>query len=94
MLVTLHKNSDALLYACARLLYKVSKYSCIHGCYVFDWLSIEQDFGYQLPIISDVAYQRIHLESGEASALSQPTFQHRGSFCDVVSISIRGSVLK
>lgn len=60
----------------------------------FDWLSIEQDFGYQLPIISDVAYQRIHLESGEASALSQPTFQHRGSFCDVVSISIRGSVLK
>lgn len=60
----------------------------------FDWLSIEQDFGYQLPILSDVAYQRIHLESGEASALSQPTFQHRGSFCDVVSISIRGSVLR
>lgn len=60
----------------------------------FDWLSIEQDFGYQLPILSDVAYQRIHLDSGEASALSQPTFQHRGSFCDVVSISIRGSVLK
>ncbi|WP_255489785.1 hypothetical protein [Citrobacter sp. 172116965] len=60
----------------------------------FDWLSIEQDFGFQLPILSDVAYQRIHLESGEASALSQPTFQHRGSFCDVVSISIRGSVLK
>jgi hypothetical protein len=42
----------------------------------FDWLSIEQDFGYQLPILADVAYQRIHLESGEASALSQPTFQH------------------
>ncbi|EJX1043302.1 Replication-associated protein G2P [Escherichia coli] len=60
----------------------------------YDWLSIEQDFGYQLPILSDVAYQRIHLDSGEASALSQPTFQHRGSFCDVVSISIRGSVLK
>ncbi|MCM7236045.1 phage/plasmid replication protein [Enterobacter bugandensis] len=60
----------------------------------FDWLAIEQDFGYQLPILSDVAYQRIHLESGEAGALSQPVFQHRGSFCDVVSISIRGSVLK
>lgn len=39
----------------------------------FDWLTIEQDFGYQLPILSDVAYQRVHLESGEASALSQPT---------------------
>ncbi|ENI0015782.1 Replication-associated protein G2P [Salmonella enterica] len=60
----------------------------------YDWLTIEQDFGYQLPILSDVAYQRIHLESGEASALSQPTFQHKGSFCDVVSISIRGSLLK
>lgn len=32
----------------------------------FDWLTIEQDFGFQLPILSDVAYQRIHLESGEA----------------------------
>ncbi|EGJ0356365.1 Replication-associated protein G2P, partial [Salmonella enterica] len=60
----------------------------------YDWLTIEQDFGYQLPILSDVAYQRIHLESGEASALSQPTFQHKGSFCDVISISIRGSLLK
>ncbi|EAA7364338.1 Replication-associated protein G2P [Salmonella enterica] len=60
----------------------------------FDWLTIEQDFGYQLPILSDVAYQRVHLESGEASALSQPTFQHKGSFCDVISISIRGSLLK
>lgn len=60
----------------------------------FDWLSIEQDFGYQLPILSDVAYQRIHLESGEASSLSQPTFQHKGSFCDAVSINIKGSFLK
>ncbi|HAU5823308.1 TPA: Replication-associated protein G2P [Citrobacter freundii] len=60
----------------------------------FDWLTIEQDFGFQLPILSDVAYQRIHLESGDVSALSQPTFQHKGSFCDVVSISIRGSLLK
>lgn len=60
----------------------------------FDWLTIEQDFGFQLPILSEIAYQRIHLESGEASALSQPTFQHKGSFCDVVSISIRGSLLK
>lgn len=60
----------------------------------YDWLTIEQDFGYQLPIIGDVAYQRVHIESGEASQLSQPIFKHKGSFCDVVSISIRGSVLK
>lgn len=64
---------------------------CMHvkGLFVFfDWLTIEQDHGYQLPILADVAYQRIHIESGEASALSQPTFQHKGSFCGVVSISI------
>lgn len=60
----------------------------------FDWLTIEQDFGYQLPILGDVAYQRIHISSGEASSLSQPVFQHKGSFCDQVSISIRGSILK
>ncbi|EGY3901384.1 phage/plasmid replication domain-containing protein, partial [Escherichia coli] len=60
----------------------------------FDWLSIEQDFGYQLPILGDVAYQRVHLQSGEASSLSQPVFQHKGSFCDVVSILIRGSLLR
>lgn len=60
----------------------------------FDWLTIEQDFGHQLPILGEVAYQRIHLESGEASDLCQPVFQHKGSFCDQVSISVRGSVLK
>ncbi|WP_227657331.1 hypothetical protein [Citrobacter koseri] len=55
----------------------------------FDWLSIEQDFGFQLPILSDVAYQRIHLESGEASALSQPTFQHRDlSVMSFLSLSV------
>ncbi|EBP0014058.1 hypothetical protein HX37_25820 [Salmonella enterica] len=60
----------------------------------YDWLTIEQDFGYQLPILGDVAYQRIHLETGEGSSLSQPVFQHKGSFCDMVFVSVRGSVLK
>jgi hypothetical protein len=60
----------------------------------FDWLSIEQDFGYQLPILGDVAYQRIYLETGEASSLSQPAHVHKGSFCDSVLIKISGSALK
>lgn len=60
----------------------------------FDWLTIEQDFDYQLPLLGDVAYQRIHVDTGEGSALSQPVFQHKGSFCDSVSIRIRGSVLR
>lgn len=60
----------------------------------FDWLTIEQDFGTQLPILGDIAYQRIHIDSGEASSLNQPIFLHKGSFCDQISISIRGSLLK
>lgn len=60
----------------------------------FDWLTIEQDFGYQLPIIGNVAYQRIFIETGEASSLSQPAYSHKGSFCDSVLIKISGSVLK
>lgn len=60
----------------------------------FDWLSIEQDFGFQLPIIGDIAYQRIFIETGEASSLSQPAYCHRGSFCDSVLIKISGSNLR
>lgn len=60
----------------------------------FDWLTIEQDFGFQLPLLGDVAYQRIHVSTGEGSALSQPVFQHKGSFCDSVSVRIRGSSLR
>lgn len=40
----------------------------------YDWLTIEQDFDYQLPILGDIAYQRIHIESGEASALMPANF--------------------
>lgn len=60
----------------------------------FDWLDIEQDFGKQLPLLADVAYQRIHVETGEGSELCQAPFNHRGSFCDVVRVKIRGSVLR
>ena len=66
----------------------------------FDWLAIEQDFGvtreagFTLPFLSDIAYQRIHVDTGEGGSLNQPAFQHKGSFCDSVSIKIRGSVLR
>jgi len=62
--------------------------------FFFDWLTVEQDFGFELPFLSDVAYQRIHVESGEGSSLNQTPFTHKGSFCDTILIKIRGSVLK
>ena len=34
----------------------------------FDWLTIEQDFGVQLPLLGDVAYQRIHVVAPPAGA--------------------------
>ncbi|MBG6243609.1 MAG: Replication-associated protein G2P, partial [Candidatus Symbiopectobacterium sp. Dall1.0] len=59
----------------------------------YDWLKAEQDFLEPLPMLGDVAYQRIHVDTGEASVLTQPNFRHEGSFSDVVNIKIRGSVL-
>ena len=58
-----------------------------------DWLTVEQVFPETLPIITDTAYQRIHIETGEGSELTQPKFQHKGSFCDVLSIKISGKRL-
>lgn len=59
----------------------------------YDWLKAEQDFLRPLPMLGHVAYQRIHVDTGEASVLTQPNFRHEGSFSDVVNIKIRGSVL-
>lgn len=59
----------------------------------YDWLKAEQDFIKPLPILGEVAYQRIHIDTGEASTLSQPVYRHEGSFSDTVAIKIRGSVL-
>ncbi|EEU3019728.1 TPA: Replication-associated protein G2P [Escherichia coli] len=59
----------------------------------YDWLKAEQTFSEPLPMLGDVAYQRIHVDTGEASGLSQPVYRHEGSFSDVVSIKIRDCVL-
>lgn len=59
----------------------------------YDWLKAEQDFFKPLPMLGDVAYQRIHIDTGETSALSQPLYTHEGSFSDVVTIKIRDSLL-
>ncbi|MBO1271192.1 Replication-associated protein G2P [Shewanella sp. 4t3-1-2LB] len=60
----------------------------------FDWLTVEQDFGFQLPFLADVAYQRIFVDTGEGSQLNQAPYVHKGSFCDTLIIKIRGSLLR
>ncbi|HFE7521650.1 TPA: phage/plasmid replication protein [Salmonella enterica subsp. enterica serovar Newport] len=59
----------------------------------YDWLKAEQDFFKPLPMLGEVAIQRIFIDTGETSSLSQPLYRHEGSFSDVVSIKIRDSVL-
>ncbi|MFS1537798.1 MAG: hypothetical protein ACL7BU_02860 [Candidatus Phlomobacter fragariae] len=59
----------------------------------YDWLKAEQDFIFSLPMLGDVVYQRIRIDTGEDSELTQPNFRHEGSFCDLVNIMIRGFVL-
>lgn len=60
----------------------------------FDWLTIEQDFQQNLPFLGDIAYQRLNIDTGESGVISQPVFKHNGSYCDSLSLKIRGSVLQ
>ncbi|WP_411679630.1 phage/plasmid replication domain-containing protein [Aeromonas hydrophila] len=63
----------------------------------FDWLTIEQDFGYQLPLLDGNAYARLVIEEGEVvetGSLSSPAFSHKGSHCDNVQIKVNGSSIR
>ena len=61
----------------------------------FDWLSIEQDFGYQLPIIGDL-HINAYLQklAKPAHCLNQYINIQVLSYCDSVLIKISGSILK
>lgn len=68
--------------------------------YHFDWLSIEQDFGFEIPeeilsSIFDFGMIGIHLDTGELQqGIRTGRYRHKGSFCEEVSIKINGSVIK
>lgn len=62
--------------------------------YFIDWLDISQDFGSDLPILSDLVYLRLNTVTGEHGSVNQPTIRHEGSFCDQLMISLRGSQLR
>lgn len=68
--------------------------------YHIDWLTIEQDFGYQIPdsvirSIFDFGMVGIHLDTGEMQeGVRTPIYKHRGSYCDELSIRVSGSVIR
>ncbi|AAP96256.1 hypothetical protein HD_1452 [[Haemophilus] ducreyi 35000HP] len=68
--------------------------------YHIDWLTIEQDFGFEIPesilaAIFDFGMVGIHLDTGEMQeGIKTGKYRHKGSFCDEVSIKVSGSVIK
>lgn len=68
--------------------------------YFFDWLTVEQDFGFEIPReqiskIFDFGLVGIHLDTGEMQeSILTPIYHHKGSYCDEVSIKISGSVIR
>ncbi|WP_187364466.1 phage/plasmid replication domain-containing protein [Aeromonas hydrophila] len=63
----------------------------------FDWMTMEQDFGFQLPLLDGNAYARLVVEGGEvveSGSLSSPAFSHKGSHCDSVLIKVNGSSIR
>jgi len=59
----------------------------------YDWVEVYQDFDFELPLVGDRAYQNIDVLTGEGGKLMQPGWQHEGSFCTSIRISISGNRL-
>lgn len=59
----------------------------------YDWLTIYQDFPFKLPMLGERAHLVIDTSSGEELALSQPSFQHSGSFSTSLQIRLSGNRL-
>lgn len=55
-----------------------------------DWLSVTQEFPYDLPVVSDVFRMTVDALTGEHLATSQPRITHEGSYSTTVSISVQG----
>ncbi|AIZ78925.1 phage/plasmid replication domain-containing protein [Actinobacillus equuli] len=68
--------------------------------YHIDWLTIEQDFGFEIPestlaSIFDFGVIGIHLDTGEVQqGIRTGKYRHKGSYCDEVSIKVSGSVIR
>jgi len=61
--------------------------------YFIDWMSVYQDFDFELPFIGDRASVQIDTLTGEALSTNQPTLKYEGSFCTSINIRISGNRL-
>lgn len=58
-----------------------------------DWLSVTQEFPFDLPVVSDVINQKIDAYTGEVLAINQPRLTHEGSYSSSITITVRGRCL-
>lgn len=59
----------------------------------FDWLTVHQDFDYQLPLIGDCAIVVLDTVSGEQLQVKCPSINHEGSYSTNIQIRISGNRL-
>lgn len=60
----------------------------------YDWLKIEQEYDFELPLIADRASHHIDVETGEHVATTQPAVTHEGSFSTTIQVQISGNRLR
>lgn len=55
-----------------------------------DWLTVTQEYDYDLPVVCDVFTVTIDSHTGEHLTTRQPRFKHQGSFSSLIMISVQG----
>jgi hypothetical protein len=57
----------------------------------YDWVSIYQDFDYELPVISPTGYAFFDFIEGSMSPIRQSKLKHEGSYSTSLSIHVQGN---
>lgn len=55
-----------------------------------DWLTVSQEFDYDLPVVCDVFTVTIDSHTGEHLNTRQPRWKHSGSFSSLIMVSVQG----
>jgi len=57
----------------------------------YDWLTVYQDFDFELPFISDTATVEFNTVTGEKNGVRQPIKKYEGSFSTSVQVKVSGN---
>lgn len=82
------------MFACRKscaILALSNMHTCLRRRMFIDWLSLYQDFDFELPLVSDRHYLAIDTATGEPLGTKQDTLKHVGSFSTSINIRISGN---